>query len=123
MNKTNYFIECLELMGWVNVERDTYSKNFLGSWLALEPGCTNYNQTRIANNDEELINFTIQELIKRDGVMGRIYKKLGRRQSCCLHGCPDSNYCLSNHEDKDYILVKEAIELGITHKELMGVEG
>lgn len=108
MNKTNYYIECLELMGF---------KVFAvhGGWRVEhydENLCIDFGRSF---TNEELIAFTIQELIKRDGVLERVFdwakKDIGRWLvfNVDLPSGPGP--------------VQRAITLGITPRELMGVEG
>ncbi len=116
MNKTNYYIECLELMGWI----------FLGRGIWRKP------QGSLCGplHEDELQSLTIQELIKRDGVLERVASHLfvkairGGRWEYNPHTEKWSRYTgVSFDYATSEQLVTEAISLGITPRELMGVEG
>lgn len=104
MNKTDYFIECLELMGWI----------FLGRGIWRKP------QGSLCGplHEDELQSLTIQELIKRDGVMERVRGVTGN----CTHRYvgQDNDVIEEDYTPEEFI--QYAIEL-MTPKELMGVEG
>ncbi len=115
MNNTNFYIECLELMG--------YERSIHG-WCNFRVDPSYIFQIH------NIGDFTIQELIKRDGVMERVVSVLNKEY-------PNRYYVLE--EDAIRILgtfgsdgpqfvmfetaIELAIELGITPHELMGVEG
>jgi len=119
MNKTNYFIECLELMGY---ERSVHG------WCNFRVDPSYIFQIH------NIANFTIQELIKRDGVMERVAEWINThspnptqlRRSYGMSGkyadyADETDDGVPSFTDSE--LIGWAIELGITPKELMGVEG
>jgi len=119
MNKTNYFIECLELMDW------TVKPSGLcpGEWLVYK---IDSHEHLTAQQIEDKAR---KELIKRDGVMERVVARINEEY-------PTRYYILQNDvirilgrfgtDGPATLSFKSAIELAIeliTTKELMGVEG
>lgn len=109
MNKTNYFIECLELMDW------TVKPSGLcpGEWLVYK---IDSHEHLTAQQIEDKAR---KELIKRDGVMERVRGVTGN----CTHRYvgQDNDVIEEDYTPEEFI--QYATELGITPKELMGVEG
>ena len=111
MNKTNYFIECLELMDW------TVKPSGLcpGEWLVYK---IDSHEHLTAQQIEDKAR---KELIKRDGVMERVHKFLWNWGG-------DTAFRFIGTDGE---LLDECVEITlspdfketITPKELMGVEG
>lgn len=123
MNKTNYFIECLELMGWTVKYLGELPNPCWEVWigervLSVWP----------AKDVEEKAK---EELIKRDGVMERVKKYLTKDGGEIKPRDGGDWFVLVTEVASARIqrpfspenLVRYAIELDITPKELMGVEG
>lgn len=123
MNKTNYFIECLELMDW------TVKPSGLcpGEWLVYK---IDSHEHLTAQQIEDKAR---KELIKRDGVMERVVEWWNKRDSLkmairyVIHG-PGQIFDESDPVDgcpmiNPVELVEDAINNGITPRELMGISG
>ena len=124
MNKTNYFIECLELMDW------TVKPSGLcpGEWLVYK---IDSHEHLTAQQIEDKAR---KELIKRDGVMERVvaFTQDNQEWESVTHNKETGHYWSWTDDaegdptiGRPYTpveLLELAIELGITPKELMGVE-